>query len=202
MTEDMMSLRTFVEKIPDADLQCEMIGFAAERLMELEVGAATGAGYGEKNPLRQTQRNGYRDRDWQTRAGTVELRIPKLRKGSYFPSFLEPRHMAEKALTAAKPPGALMSVCNRPMSSEPHSSLPAGQGPFPGRSGASIASCAPVAMSSRSSRRLLPEIPNRTTPVASPAVFLLPRGVSWYIDVHMNGHFFRLGVVNWSSFPE
>ena len=62
MTEDMMSLRTFVEKTPDADLLREMIGFAAERLMELEVGAATGAGYGEKNPLRQTQRNGYRDR--------------------------------------------------------------------------------------------------------------------------------------------
>ena len=66
MTEDMMSLRTFVEKTPDADLLREMIGFAVERLMELEVGAATGAGYGEKNPLRQTQRNGYRDRDWQT----------------------------------------------------------------------------------------------------------------------------------------
>ena len=59
-----------------------------------------GAGYGEKNPLRVAQRNGYRDRDWQTRAGTVELRIPKLRKGSYFPGFLEPRRMAEKALTA------------------------------------------------------------------------------------------------------
>ena len=58
MTEDMMSLRTFVEKTPDADLLREMIGFAAERLMELEVGAATGAGYGEKNPLRQAQRNG------------------------------------------------------------------------------------------------------------------------------------------------
>ncbi|AAK65195.1 transposase-like protein [Sinorhizobium meliloti] len=78
MTDDMMNLRALVEKSPDADLLREMIGFAAERLMELEVGAATGDGYGEKNPLRTAQRNGYRERDWETRAGTVELRIPKL----------------------------------------------------------------------------------------------------------------------------
>jgi transposase-like protein len=77
-----------------------MIGFAAERLMELEVGGLTGAGYGEKNPERLVQRNGYRDRVWETRAGTVELCFPKLRKGSYCPGFLEPRRMAEKAVTA------------------------------------------------------------------------------------------------------
>jgi len=100
MTTDMVSLRDLVEKTPDADLLREMIGFAAERLMALEVGAVTGAAYGEKDPARRAQRNGYRDRDWETRAGTVELRIPKLRKGSYFPGFLEPRRMAEKALTA------------------------------------------------------------------------------------------------------
>ena len=79
MTDEMMALRGLMENSADADLLREMIGFAAERLVHC---------------------NGYRDRDWQTRAGTVDLRIPKLRKGSYFPGLLEPRRMAEKALTA------------------------------------------------------------------------------------------------------
>jgi putative transposase len=100
MTDEMMTLRTLLEKSSDADLLREMIGFTAQRLMELEVEGLTGAAYGEKSQERLVQRNGYRDRMWETRAGTVELRIPKLRKGSYFPGFLEPRRLAEKALAA------------------------------------------------------------------------------------------------------
>jgi hypothetical protein len=101
MTDEMMNLRALLEKSPDADLLREMIGFASQRLMELEVGALTGAAYAE----RLAQRNGYRERDWQTRAGMVELRIPTLRRGSYFPGFLEPRRTAEKAADGGNPGG-------------------------------------------------------------------------------------------------
>src|SRR3954451_15125575 len=100
MTDDRIALRELLEKGSDATFLREMIGFAAQRLMELESDGLCGAAHGERSAERVNQRNGYRDRDWQTRAGTVELRIPKLRKGTYFPGFLEPRRTAEKALTA------------------------------------------------------------------------------------------------------
>ncbi len=113
MTDDMMNLRALMEKSPDADFLREMIGYGAQRRMELEVGGLTGAAHGEKSADRLVQRNGYRDRDWDTRAGTVELRIPKLRRGSYFPGFLEPRRMAEKALTAVIQEAYIQGISTR-----------------------------------------------------------------------------------------
>ena len=113
MTDEMIALRTLLEKSPDADLLRDMIGFAAHRLMELEVEGLTGAGHGERSPERFNYRNGYRERDWETRAGTVERRIPKLRKGSYFPAFLEPRRLAEKALTAVIQEAYIQGVSTR-----------------------------------------------------------------------------------------
>ena len=85
MTDEMMNLRGLLEKSPDADLLREIIGFGAQRLMELEVGGLTGAGFGEKSPERLAQRNGYPDLDWETRAGTVELRIPQAAEGQLLP---------------------------------------------------------------------------------------------------------------------
>ncbi len=113
MTEDTMDVQALLGKSADADFLREMIGFAAQRLMDLEVGGLTGAAYGEKSPERLAQRNGYRERDWETRAGTVELRIPKLRKGSYFPGFLEPRRLAEKALTAVVQEAYIQGISTR-----------------------------------------------------------------------------------------
>jgi len=100
MTEDRMALLELIEKGADADLVREMLSFAAGRLMDAEVQARTGAAHGVRDPERLVQRNGYRERAWDTRVGQIDLEIPRLRRGSYFPSFLEPRRTAEKALTA------------------------------------------------------------------------------------------------------
>src|SRR6202167_2906110 len=111
MTDDKIALRTLLEKGSDATFLREMIGFAAQRLMELESEALCGAGHGERSADQRNHRNGYRD--WETRAGTVELRIPKLRRGSYFPAFLEPRRMAEKALTAVIQEAYIQGISTR-----------------------------------------------------------------------------------------
>jgi transposase-like protein len=100
MTMSKMDPRTLIVEADDGDFLRELIGSAAQRLMELEVENVAGAGYGERNPDRQAHRNGYRQRSWQTRAGEIDLKVPKLRQGSYFPSFLEPRRATEKALVA------------------------------------------------------------------------------------------------------
>jgi transposase-like protein len=113
MTDDMISLQALLAKQPDADIVREMLGFTAQRLMELDVETKTGATHGERSPDRLTHRNGYRDRVWETRAGTVELRIPKLRQGSYFPGFLEPQRMSEKALTAVIQEAYIQGISTR-----------------------------------------------------------------------------------------
>ena len=100
MTDERMALLELLEKDADNDLVRDMLAFAAERMMEAEVEVAAGAAKGAREPLREAHRNGYRAREWDTRAGRIELAIPRLRKGSYFPSFLEPRRTAEKALVA------------------------------------------------------------------------------------------------------
>jgi putative transposase len=100
MTIDRMTLKALVEKGSDDDLLREMMAYVANRMMDLEVENVTGAAHGERSPARLNHRNGYRQRPWDTRVGTVDLEIPKLRKGSYFPGFLEPRRASEKALTA------------------------------------------------------------------------------------------------------
>jgi len=113
MTDDKIALRALLEKGSDTSFLRDMIGFAAERLMALETEALCGAAVGERTPDRRNQRNGYRDRDWDTRAGTVELRIPKLRHGSYFPGFLEPHRIAEKALTAVIQEAYIQGISTR-----------------------------------------------------------------------------------------
>jgi putative transposase len=100
MTDERMALIELIEKGADTDLVRELLAFAAERLMTAEVDQLTGAAAGARSPERINHRNGYRERGWETRVGRIELAIPKLRKGSYFPAFLEPRRTAEKALTA------------------------------------------------------------------------------------------------------
>ena len=104
MTKDTIpetaALKALLSETADHQILAEMLGFVADRLMALDVDQLCGAGAHERATGRVNRRNGYRERRWETRAGAVEVQIPKLRKGSYFPEFLEPRRASEKAMTA------------------------------------------------------------------------------------------------------
>nr|WP_243123489.1 IS256 family transposase [Thermaerobacter sp. FW80] len=98
---------------PEADALREGLRWLAQQLMELEVSELVGAQRYERTETRKTYRNGYRSRPWDTRVGTIELRIPKLRQGSYFPSLLEPRRRAERALVAVVQEAYVQGVSTR-----------------------------------------------------------------------------------------
>ena len=113
MTNTTMALTDLAEKGADADFIKQTLQFALQRLMEMDVEALCRAAYGERSEERINCRNGYRDRALETRAGTVDLKIPKLRSGSYFPGFLEPRRTAEKALTAVIQEAYIQGISTR-----------------------------------------------------------------------------------------
>lgn len=112
-TKNTIALAELAEKGADADLLRDMLQFVAQRMMEMDVESLCAAFYGERSPERLNSRNGYRERLWETRAGSVDLKIPKLRKGSYFPGFLEPRRTAEKALAAVIQEAYIQGVSTR-----------------------------------------------------------------------------------------
>jgi putative transposase len=114
MTNATMALTELAEKGADVDVLRQMVQLMAQRLMEIDVAGLCGADYDEKSPgKRLNSRNGYRDRLWDTRAGAIDLKIPKLRHGSYLPTFLEPRRTAEKAMAAVIQEAYVQGVSTR-----------------------------------------------------------------------------------------
>jgi putative transposase len=112
-TKPTMALAELTEKGADVDLLREMIRHITQRTMDMDVESLCAAAYGERSPERANSRNGYRERTWETRAGTIDLKIPKLHKASYFPGFLEPRRTAEKALAAVIQEAYIQGVSTR-----------------------------------------------------------------------------------------
>jgi putative transposase len=115
MAEESMPVLDLLRKGEEAreDPLREIVRWTIQELMEAEVSAQIGAGRYERSGERVTQRNGYRERPWDTRVGTLELQIPKLRQGSYFPSWLEPRRRAEQALVAVIAEAYVQGVSTR-----------------------------------------------------------------------------------------
>ena len=101
MTDDTMAFLSLIQKSDDGDFLKTVAEAALQRIMDFDVENLIGAAPHERTPDRQTYRNGYRERTLETRLGSLELKVPKLRSGaSYYPAFLEPRRTIEKALTA------------------------------------------------------------------------------------------------------
>jgi len=116
MTEPTIALKQYLINIgleEDADFLRQGIQLLSQMLMELEVDQQVGASKHERTPERKNYRNGHRQRTWKTRVGEIDLAIPKLRKGSYFPSLLEPRRPTEKALLAVIQEAYLKGVSTR-----------------------------------------------------------------------------------------
>jgi putative transposase len=113
MAKASIALTELVEKGAKDDIVRELLAQIVARLMDFEIEQRTGAEYGERTDDRVNSRNGYRDRLWETRAGSIDLRIPKLRRGTYFPGFLEPRRTAEKALVAVIQEAYIQGVSTR-----------------------------------------------------------------------------------------
>jgi transposase-like protein len=115
VAEDSMTLLDVLrkEEVPEGDFLREAVHRFVHALMEAEVTALVGAAPFERSDERTTQRNGHRSRRWDTRVGTLELAIPKLRTGSYFPSWLEPRRRSERALVAVVAEAYVQGVSTR-----------------------------------------------------------------------------------------
>jgi putative transposase len=117
MADDLrMALQELLRKAEldrDADFLREGVRVLAQELMELEVSEHLGAERHERSPLRTGQRNGYRDREWDTRVGTIELQVPRVRDGSFFPLLLDPRKRAERALVAVVQEAYVQGVSTR-----------------------------------------------------------------------------------------
>jgi putative transposase len=113
MAKASIALTELVEKGAKDDVVRELLAHIVGRLMEFEIEQRCGAEYGERTEERLNSRNGYRGRLWETRAGSIDLRIPKLRRGSYFPGFIEPRRTAEKALVAVVQEAYIQGVSTR-----------------------------------------------------------------------------------------
>jgi putative transposase len=113
---DRMAIEEVVRKVladEHADVIRDSVRWVVHELMEAEVSELVGAKLGERTEDRATHRNGYRPRRWDTRAGEIELQIPKLRRGSYFPSFLQPRKRSEQALVAVVQQAYVCGVSTR-----------------------------------------------------------------------------------------